>query len=593
MEQTISLSAQDSLRPSGGEIVDLVGKVCGQFGVTSLSRQIGACKDLLAETAAIDVAILGQFKAGKSSFINSLIGRDVLPVGAIPVTTVITRLRYGVEERAVVTYFDGRTSVAPLDSIDEYISELKNRANEKNVDVVDIELPSLRRYSGLRFVDTPGLGSVFKYNTEISEDWLPKVGCALVAISSDRPLSENDLNLIRELMDYTPKVILLLTKVDLLSKDQQDQVVQFFKNTLKNEFNRDFATLPYSTLKETEAHKRRLDGLLFSLATNRDAEFRGIWHHKVRSLARMCTAYLDIALKTSVRNDADRQLLKNLVLDDKVDYELIEGELSLIAREAKNKTRTLIADHLDATQRGPLTQRLLSRLSSDMPGWRGNLWRLTRRYEEWLTEALTEELDRISKAEYRHFFGSLKRAQSGIVRSVALFRSVLDDNVEKVLGVKLNSPDWVIEVSEPGHPDVAFTKVFDFHLDLLWFLFPMFLFRGAFERHFLKSVPRVADIHLSRLAYQWEVRINKTIDVMKSQALEYVRSELSTIDALLSRSTGQTDMISHALKDLEGALATLDDRTGNSPDTGHVRAKDRESILSTHRENIIQEDKCS
>lgn len=558
MEQMSSLSSQVSIQTCGAVIVDLVERICSKFRVTSLDRQISACKTLFTKSPDIDVAILGQFKAGKSSFINNLIGRDVLPVGVIPVTTVITRLRHGSKEKAVITYFDGKTLEIELEAVDEYISELKNKANKKNVEVVDIELPSLEAYRGLRFVDTPGLGSVFKYNTEISEDWLPEVGCALVAISSDRPLSENDLDLIRELMDYTPRVVLLLSKVDLLSEEQQHEVVRFFKEILKREFNKDFQILAYSTVKKTKFYRHRLDKLLFSLSTNRDAEFRGISHHKIRSLARMCISYLDIALKTSMQNDADRQSLKDLILDERVSSELIEGDLNLIARENKHNTRTFIADYLEATQRVPLTQRLLSKLSSEMPTWKGNLWMLTRRYEEWLMETLTKEIDRVSKAEYKHFFGSLKKAQSSIVRSVVLFRAVLDGNVEKVLGVKLNSPDWVIEVSEPSHPDVAFTKVFDFHLDLLWFLFPMVALRGLFEKHFLKGIPRIAATHISRLAYQWEVRINKTIDDIKYQALDYVRSELSTIDALLSQTTGQSDNIKAMLRDLEYSLAKLD-----------------------------------
>ncbi len=242
----------------------------------------------------------------------------------------------------------------------------------------------------------------------MSEDWLPKVGCAIVTISSDRPLSENDLDLIRELMDYTPRVVLLLSKADLLSEEQQHQVVSFFKATLKKELNKDFQTLTYSTIKDTQLYKRFLDQLLLSLSTNRDAEFRGISHHKVRSLARMCLSYLDVALKTSMQNDADRQTLRDLILDEKINCELIEGELNLIARENKDTTRTLIANYLDATQRVPLTRKLLEKLSNEMPSWKGNLWKLTRRYEAWLMETLTEEIDRISKSEYKHFFGSLK-----------------------------------------------------------------------------------------------------------------------------------------------------------------------------------------
>ena len=538
-------------------ILQHVTNVVSQFHILSLNRQIDACKILFTENPIIDVAILGQFKAGKSSFINSLIGKDILPIGVIPVTTVITRLRYGPEEKAIITYFDGKTSEIALDNIDEYISELKNQANKKNVEVVDIELPSLEAYNGLRFVDTPGLGSVFRYNTEMSEDWLPKVGCAIVTISSDRPLSENDLNLIRELMDYTPRVVLLLSKADLLSEEQQQQVVRFFKDTLKREFNKEFQIVTYSTVKDTRVYKHFLDQLLLSLSTNRDAEFRGISHYKVRSIARMCISYLDVALKTSMQNDADRQTLRDLILDEKVSYELIEGELNLIARENKNNTRTLIANYLNTTQRIPFTKKLLARLSDEMPTWKGNLWKLTRRYEVWLMEALTDEVNSISKAEYNHFFGSLRKAQSSIVRSVALFRNVLDNNVQKTLDVRLNSPDWVIEVAAPSHPDVAFTKVFDFHFDLLWFLFPMFIFRGLFERHFLKSVPRFADIHISRLAYQWEVRINKTIDDVKNQALDYIRRELSTIDALLSGVSGRTDEIRRIMADLQEKVKML------------------------------------
>jgi hypothetical protein len=117
--------------------------------------------------------------------------------------------------------------------------------------------------------------------------------------------------------------------------------------------------------------------------------------------------------------------------------------------------------------------------------------------------------------------------------------------------------DWVIEVSEPTHPDVAFMKTFDFHLDILWFFFPMFIFRNIFERHFLKQILHVVEIHLSRLAYQWEVRINKTIEEIREQALKYVRNELSTIDALLSQAGGKSDDIRCDMNELQDLLESM------------------------------------
>src|SRR5271157_3401026 len=202
------------------QLLNSVLGLCARFSIVSLNRQIEACEKLLVQNPPINVAILGQFKAGKSSFINSLIGKSILPVGVIPVTTVITRLQYGEREQAVVRYFDGSAVEIGIDDIKNFTSEADNPSNKKNVEVVDIELPSLRSYGGLRLVDTPGLGSIFKYHVETSENWLPQVGTAILAISADRPLSGNDVQLIRELMQHTPNIVILLTKADLLSPDQ-------------------------------------------------------------------------------------------------------------------------------------------------------------------------------------------------------------------------------------------------------------------------------------------------------------------------------------------------------------------------------------
>jgi hypothetical protein len=86
---------------------------CKRFQIVSLNRQIEICKTLLTENPPIDVAILGQFKAGKSSFLNGLLGKHILPTGVVPVTTVITRLQYGPEERAKVTYFNDPGPISP------------------------------------------------------------------------------------------------------------------------------------------------------------------------------------------------------------------------------------------------------------------------------------------------------------------------------------------------------------------------------------------------------------------------------------------------------------------------------------------------
>jgi hypothetical protein len=92
---------------------------------------------------------------------------------------------------------------------------------------------------------------------------------------------------------------------------------------------------------------------------------------------------------------------------------------------------------------------------------------------------------------------------------------------------------------------------------MIWFLIPMFIFRRLFERHFLNQVPDEVVFNLSRLAAQWEERINKTIEGMKKQALAYVQEELATIESLLSRARGQTDEIRRIMDELKKQLDRL------------------------------------
>ena len=545
----IQLTAQRALQKARS--------VCDRMQILTLNRQIEACEGLLIENPLIDVAILGQFKAGKSSFVNSLVGRDVLPVGVIPVTTVITRLRYGERERAVISFYDGTTREISVSALDEYTSEAKNPSNEKNVETVDIELPILADYAGLRLVDTPGLGSVFKAHMEVSANWLPEVGAAILAVSADRPLSENDMQLIRELTQYTPKIILLLTKADLLTPSQQDEVVRFFEDTLKRELNREYPIFLYSTRAETEKFRHRLEvELFFKLAVNRDFEFRKILQHKTNSVIRGCLGYLDVALKTSLQADEDREGLRRQILDEKVSFDSMREQLFAITRENQKQTRVFIMNILQKLMK-PLWDDVIRRLEAEMASWRGNLWQLTRRYEQWVADTMTEEMRNLSRKEHRHFYGTLKKAHAGLARSLEAFRVILNGNVQKVLGVSLAEAEWDIKIAEPDQPDIRTFRASNYNLDLIWFLIPMFLFRRAFEKRFVEKIPWEVETNINRLAAQWEERINAAIEGMYRQAVQYVRDETATIEALLSSARGRTDEIRQMIAGLQAISERL------------------------------------
>jgi len=533
--------------------LEILASACNRFQMVSLARKLEAAQTLLSENPPIDVAVLGQFKAGKSSFLNNLIGQNVLPVGAIPVTTAITRVQYGIREKALIRHFNGAITEIPLAEIVQFTSEAENPGNSKNVAIVDIELPSMQDYQGLRLVDTPGLGSVYKYHQSTSEEWLPSVGTAILAVSSDRPLSEHDLDLIRELTSHTPNIILLLTKADILSPEQQNEVIAFFQQTLQRELHRILPVYLYSIKENTKEYKQRIEeDILKTICKNRDSEFFRILNYKIHSLSESCLGYLKIAMQSSLQADMNRENLRAQILNEKVNEDLVREELGIIAREHQRQTRPMIETYLEQF-RSPLTKKAIKKLEMDITSWRGNLWKLSRKYETWVSETLSEELRLISKNEHSHFLGTMKKAHASFSRALEAFCKFLNDNIETVLGVKMAEVDWKIDVMEPNHPDISFTKPFDIHLDLIWFLIPMFLFRKVFERHFIANVPKEATINISRLAYQWEKSVNNAIEEMLLQAINYIHEELATIENLISGTKGQTDEIKKLIIQIEKA----------------------------------------
>ena len=254
-------------------ILDLVRDVTARYEISALSGLLASTRSSVGQDE-ISVAVLGRFKAGKSSFLNHFIGRDILPVGVVPVTAVVTEIRYGAREEARIHHRDGRDPEVPLGQIGTYISEKQNPENLKQVDLITVELPELRRFRGLKFVDTPGLESALSHNTQTSLDWLPNVGLALVAVSVDPPLSQRDIDLLKSLYQFTPKVALLLTKADLLSAPELDEVVEYVRAQLARSLPGTTRVLPYSTKPGFERYRLALERELLSGTLEHLAEER-------------------------------------------------------------------------------------------------------------------------------------------------------------------------------------------------------------------------------------------------------------------------------------------------------------------------------
>lgn len=184
------------------------------------------------ESNVFNLVVVGEFKRGKSSVINALIGADILPVGVVPLTAIATILEYGEAPAVRVVFLDGSERQAHLDSLWDFVTEKGNPANEKGVSEVHITWPSAWLKSGVRLVDTPGIGSVYRHNTDVTYRFLPKADAVLFLLSVDQPVGQAEQDFLKEVREYAGRIFFLINKTDLLSEADLAESVAFTSRVL-------------------------------------------------------------------------------------------------------------------------------------------------------------------------------------------------------------------------------------------------------------------------------------------------------------------------------------------------------------------------
>jgi hypothetical protein len=179
------------------------------------------------------VACIGQFKRGKSTLINALIGEPVLPVGFIPVTAVPTVIRYGARKKARIQFRDGAWQEIAASDLEQYVSEEHNPENAKGVGGAEVFVPSALLSTGMCLVDTPGLGSVFAANTAATQAFIPHIDAALVVVGADPPLAGEELALVEAVGRQVQNLILVLNKADRATEAERAAAVGFTQRVLE------------------------------------------------------------------------------------------------------------------------------------------------------------------------------------------------------------------------------------------------------------------------------------------------------------------------------------------------------------------------
>jgi GTP-binding protein EngB required for normal cell division len=189
----------------------------------------------------LQLALLGQFKRGKSTLLNALLGAPLLPAGVIPLTAIPTFIAWGSTPRIRVSYrLSGRPQEFNVGGPDEvraalfnFVAEEANPKNHLDVARVDVFYPAPILKTGVVLIDTPGIGSTHRHNTDTALAVLPECDAALFVVSVDPPITEAELAYLKMVRSNVARVFFVLNKVDYLESPDLQTAVEFLRRTLR------------------------------------------------------------------------------------------------------------------------------------------------------------------------------------------------------------------------------------------------------------------------------------------------------------------------------------------------------------------------
>ena len=204
-----------------------------------LKNNNGACNERLFAVRDqlisnhFNLVILGQFKRGKTTLINSLVGKEILPSSVVPLTSIVTILKFGNKIRCYIFMNDGSEKNLLIEELHDYVTESGNPKNRRGVKCACIEYPLPLLEKGMQLVDTPGIGSTFLHNTETTYGFLDQLDAAVFLMSADVPISQAEKELLETIKNSTQKIFFVLNKVDNLIPKEITEMSTYNNNVLK------------------------------------------------------------------------------------------------------------------------------------------------------------------------------------------------------------------------------------------------------------------------------------------------------------------------------------------------------------------------
>jgi small GTP-binding protein len=201
-------------------------------GMVTLARDIRTTRIPKIEAERFHLVVLGEFNHGKSTFVNSLLGADILPTGITPTTASINHVVWAERPEARVMMTSGESRYIEPTQIKDWVTVAGGRAGE--VAYVELGFPSDLLRNNVVLVDTPGVNDLNEQRAEVTYGYVPRADAVVFLLDAGQALKDSEREFLRSrvLESARDRLIFVLGKMDMLSSDERTAVVSYVRDGL-------------------------------------------------------------------------------------------------------------------------------------------------------------------------------------------------------------------------------------------------------------------------------------------------------------------------------------------------------------------------
>ena len=263
MEQALNYGSYSAYKRTVSELTESLIQLkeySEDIGLVHTAKSIGETVEKVAKDH-FEVAIVGEFKRGKSTLINALLGQEVLPADVLPATATLNRVTYSETPYVMVEYKDGGTERVDINKLADYVTKLSYESELKaeTVKQATVYYDTSFCKNNVDIIDTPGLNDD-EQMTNVTLSILPEIDAAVFVISANSPFSQFEKEFLEKKMLSSDmgRIIFAVNCFGTFSKEDEDRIVETVEKRIGSYVMEKAKAVMGEDSKEFAVYKRKI-----------------------------------------------------------------------------------------------------------------------------------------------------------------------------------------------------------------------------------------------------------------------------------------------------------------------------------------------